>query len=283
MKHGMQNTDQVLIGTVSDASNVQTKGLLNQSQEDFLSHLSSSIHFQPVRQTSSQQEDALSLEGLGGLKVTALALELLARRENQKHNSHLEKMSAVQNKVGFVAAAKTYLAPTVKFLSPEYRRRLSRLKAVETVVSDKHIFLWASLLESPAIGALIFEADFTPGPKTNWGLLPTLVNSHCREYDFMDFSASFSFEKLGLPNSDRDLTLDFLTTNTLCAYWISRKAAAAALTHVGRKPWLRAIGADFLLNSVNNRPGPWRSYLVRDPVVGHLSMKDRSKTTIGTM
>jgi len=277
-------TGRIVLGTVSDSSNEETKGTLSLSQSRYLSFLQSELGNDVVCCKATHQDSTLREDGLCGTAGTSLMLELLARHENRKHTATYKgKYLNPHHSSGLRSWISAFLPPLLKFPSAQFRKQLRQLKAVETVVSDKHIFLWTSIIESGAIGGIIFESDFEPGPRKHWSALPLEISRHSEEYDYIDFSASFSFEKLGLPPSASHLSLEILTTNTLCAYWISRRAAIAALSAVSRRPWLRAIGSDFLLNCINDKGGQWRSLLHSSPIVGHASMKNRSKSTIGTL
>ena len=277
-------SQRIVLGIITDSSNPQTKGELNPEQTQFLGYLQSEVGYEVVLQKASHQDKTIRTEGLAGPKVISLLLELFSRQQNLTHTARFKKANTKQRfSARSIEMMRTFLPPVLKFARADYRHQLTRLKAIETVVSDKHIYLWTSIVETSAVGGIIFESDFVPGPKIGWGRLSSAVTAQAHQYDYIDFSGSFTLEKLGLEPSEDGLSVDFLTTNTLCAYWISREAASAALSLVARRPWLRAIGADFLLNSVNGVGGPWRSFLVSKPVVGHRSMTNRSKTTIGTI
>lgn len=282
-KSQILNSERVVLGSITDNSNPRTSGALNRQQTLYLAYLQSKIDYEVVLQQASHQDEDIRMEGLAGPGITVLALELLSRLQNLSHTAQFKKETQQRFSERFGEMVRAFLPPILKFARRDYRHQLRRLKAIETVVSDKHIFLWTTIVESSATGGIIFEADFDPGPKASWSRLVNLVSAQAREYDYIDFSGSFTLEKLGFGSREDGLSVDFMTTNTLCAYWISRKAAKAALSLVARRPWLRAIGADFLLNSVNTIEGPWRSFLVARPIVGHGSMANRSKTTIGTI
>lgn len=275
---------RIVLGTVTDSSNPHTNGELSREQTQYLGYLQSELNYEVVVQRVSHQDKNLRKSGLAGPKIISLVLELVSRHQNLAHTARFkEGNTAISFWARPMEMARSFLPPVLKFARKDYQLQLSSLKAIETVVSDKHIFLWTSIVESSAVGGVIFEADFDPGPRGAWRRLATLVATQAHKYDYIDFSGSFTLEKLGLGRSEDGLSVNFLTTNTLCAYWISHAAASAALSLVAQRPWLRAIGADFLLNSVNNIEGPWRSFLVAKPVVGHRSMTNRSQTTIGTL
>lgn len=275
---------RILLGTISDSSNEATMGALTKRQADYLAFIKSKLGDDVTVRNVSYQDTSIREEGLSGGAGFSLYFELLARHENRKHSATYKRKYSAANKPPTIRTwISTFLPPLLKFQSAHYRKRLRQLKAVETVVSDKHIFLWTSIVEAGATGGIIFESDFEPGPRKGWDSLPSEIARHSQDYDYIDFSASFSLEKLGLPPAEDYLSLEILTTNTLCAYWISRRAAAAALAAVSRRPWLRAIGSDFLLNSINHRDARWRSLLFSVPVIGHASMKNRAKSTIGTI
>jgi len=275
---------RIVLGVITDSSNPHTNGELSLEQTQYLGYLETEVGYQVELQRVSHQDKTIRTEGLAGPKIISLLLELVSRHQNLTHTARFKRANTERRfSSRSIEMMRTFLPPVLKFARTNYRHQLTRLKAIETVVSDKHIYLWTSIVEESAVGGIIFESDFDPGPRVGWGRLSSAVKAQAKQHDYIDFSGSFTLEKLGLGPSEDDLSVDFLTTNTLCAYWISREAASAALSLVARRPWLRAIGADFLLNSVNSVGGPWRSFLVSKPVVGHRSMTNRSKTTIGTI
>lgn len=273
----------LLIGAITDSSNPLTKGDLARTQWEYLRDLESNLQYRVKVRQASYQHPSARHEGLVGSALWPLYAELLARRENSLHEARYKATLSAQPSKSFRKRAMSLLTPLVRYSSRRFRSELSRLKAIETIVSDKHIFLWTSIVETGAVGGLIFEADFDPGPRSRWQDVPAFVHRDSPHYDYIDFSASFTFEKLGLGTSEGPLSLNFLTTNTLCAYWISKRAAEEALRVLAQRPWLRTIGADFLLNAINSPESELRSLLLSTPLIRHASISDRSKSTIGTL
>jgi hypothetical protein len=275
--------ERILIGFISDESNGETRGELTSEQKRYLNYLQESLGCEVVRRSSSYQNQHLRSEGLGGWRLVVLALELLTRLENLKHTRKFKSPLSSAKRFGLKTWLRVLIPPILKFCSRSFRNRLSSLKAVETVVSDKHAYLWTSVVAERADGGIIFEADFDPGPRKDWRLLPEILLEHGMSFDYIDFSGSFTFKELGLPHGEDKLDLNFMTTNTLCAYWISRKASKGLVDLLAREPWIRTIGADFLVNRLNSSKVPWRSLLLANPVITHVSMGNRKKTTIGTV
>jgi hypothetical protein len=142
----------------------------------------------------------------------------------------------------------------------KYRRGATwkRNSFVETVVTDKHIRAWCAFLETDCDFLICFEDDAVfkdDSSQRVTDLLDTLSRRHPDQLVYVDLAGGCRFDELKI---DRlELTRDHLfrfyskpVTNTACAYLMSRPLVMSFQELVTRRPWLRLIGIDWMMNKL---------------------------------
>lgn len=130
--------------------------------------------------------------------------------------------------------------------------------AIEVMVTEKHVRAWGRFLDSGADFIIIFEddavfkEDSVQRIKELLGLV-TQRNLDARVY--VDLAGGCKLEELNIDNleSSHDAFFKFYSkpvTNTACAYLMSRELVVDFYSILTRRPWLRLIGIDWMMNSL---------------------------------
>lgn len=133
-----------------------------------------------------------------------------------------------------------------------------RSSAIEMIVTDKHIRAWATFLDTDADFLICFEDDAVFGDDsilriTN--LLDTLAHKNPSGLVYVDLAGGCRLEELKIDKleSGRDASFRYYSkpvTNTACAYLMSRPLVACFHDKLIRRPWLRLIGIDWMMNKL---------------------------------
>jgi hypothetical protein len=133
-----------------------------------------------------------------------------------------------------------------------------RTSAIEMNLTDKHIRAWGKFVDTDASYLIVFEDDVMfkddSIEKLN-NLLKTLSGNNLNKACYVDLAGGYQIADLlvdSLEESRNRLYRRFRKpiTNTTCAYLINRQLAAIFLEILTQKPWLRLIGADWLINTL---------------------------------
>jgi hypothetical protein len=142
-------------------------------------------------------------------------------------------------------------------------------------LSLKHLHIWNSVLHSGAAGALVFEDDFVVTSEADHQVMSNLLSKYLGQTDFIDLAGGFKRKAIGLPAAPgEDLQLEFIASNTTCAYFISRDACATLFDIIHSDSSAKYFGSDWLLNAVNDRllgaksVHPWRLPYVHGSLKG---------------
>lgn len=133
-----------------------------------------------------------------------------------------------------------------------------RSSAIEVVVTDKHIRAWAAFLETGADFLICFEDDAVFKDDSNQrvaDLLDTLSRRNLDSPAYVDLAGGCRLEELWIAKLEAGQDAYFrhyskLVTNTACAYLMSRPLVTTFHEILTRRPWLRLIGIDWLMNKL---------------------------------
>jgi GR25 family glycosyltransferase involved in LPS biosynthesis len=125
-------------------------------------------------------------------------------------------------------------------------------------VTDKHIRAWSAFLESDADYLLCCEDDVIfkedSVQRVN-DLLEMLIRRQGDAPIYIDLAGGCRFDEIKIDALEvgRDASFRFYSkpvTNTACAYLMSRSLVVAFHEILTRKPWLRLIGVDWMMNKL---------------------------------
>jgi hypothetical protein len=129
---------------------------------------------------------------------------------------------------------------------------------VETILTDKHIRAWNTFIETGCDYLVCFEDDaiFSDDSDERLGdLMDALSNKGLKHLVYVDLAGGCELA---------DLRISFLETrrgdgfryyskpltNTTCAYSLSKPLVSLFLLHLIRRPWLRLITIDWMINKL---------------------------------
>jgi GR25 family glycosyltransferase involved in LPS biosynthesis len=133
-----------------------------------------------------------------------------------------------------------------------------RNSAIEVTVTEKHIRAWGSFLDSGADFLICFEDDAVfrddSVPRIE-KLLRLFAQGNLDARIYVDLAGGCKREELRIDDleSSQDAFFKFYSkpvTNTACAYVMSRELVIAFHSVLTRKPWLRLMGIDWMMNSL---------------------------------
>ena len=128
--------------------------------------------------------------------------------------------------------------------------------AIELMVTEKHIRAWGRFLDTGADFMICFEDDAVfkddSVQKLN-SLLNTLSNDCQNSACYIDLGGGCALSDLmiGCLEKNRDEFYRYYSkpvTNTACAYLMNRQLVASFHAILTKRPWLRLIGIDWMMN-----------------------------------
>ena len=133
-----------------------------------------------------------------------------------------------------------------------------RNSAIEVAVTDKHIRAWFHFLDSDADYLIVFEDDVVfkdDSAVRVKELLNKLSKSHLNKSSYVDLGGGCSLADLMIDRleTSKDESYRYYkkpVTNTACSYLMSRELVTAFCTTLTRRPWLRLMGVDWMMNSL---------------------------------
>jgi len=128
----------------------------------------------------------------------------------------------------------------------------------ETVLAENHIEAWSAFLAVGADFMICFEDDTIFKEDSSQRVIELLENLSRRSPDspvYVDLAGGCKLEALKIDNLEigRDSSFRFYSkpvTNTTCCYLMNRPLANFFIEMVAKKPQLRLIGADWLMNKL---------------------------------
>ena len=136
--------------------------------------------------------------------------------------------------------------------------RWKRYSAIEVAVTDKHIRAWSHFLDSDSDYLIVFEDDVVFKDDSAFRLnelLNTLSKNYPNKACYADLGggcklADLMIDRLETSQDESYRYYKKPVTNTACAYLMSRELVAVFIATLTRKPWLRLVGVDWLMNSL---------------------------------
>jgi hypothetical protein len=155
-------------------------------------------------------------------------------------------------RVFFKNAIKKYASPS------EATFRWMRNSQIETIVTDKHIRIWQQFLDTDMRYLVVFEDDavFKDDSIKRFSALHqrlSLINQDVPIY--IDLGGGCTVDQLAVSKLESRQEPGFRhykkpTTNTACAYMLNRATVKLFVQHLVRRPWLRLIGIDWMMNKL---------------------------------
>lgn len=134
----------------------------------------------------------------------------------------------------------------------------NRKSFIETILTDKHIRAWNAFIETGCEYLVCFEDDAIFEDKSKQklsALIDILVEKYPNQHVYVDLAGGCDFnpssidqlrlfEKNGFVHYSKGLT------NTSCVYLLSRSLVLEFLNEIVRRPDLRLIGVDWMMNKL---------------------------------
>jgi hypothetical protein len=128
--------------------------------------------------------------------------------------------------------------------------------AVEIVLTDKHIRAWQIFLDMGGDYLICFEDDAVfkdDSIQRVYNLLDFTSRSNENKSTYIDLAGGCNFKdfELNKLETHRDDSFKYYNkpiTNTACVYLLSRPLVDRFVDLLLKKPWLRFIGADWMMN-----------------------------------
>jgi GR25 family glycosyltransferase involved in LPS biosynthesis len=133
-----------------------------------------------------------------------------------------------------------------------------RNSCIEMFVSDKHIRAWTAFLEKGSDCLICFEDDAvfrSDSIQRLMALLDELSPSQLDRPLYVDLAGGCSLDALSIQNLEESWDGSFRryskpVTNTACAYLLSKPLVAMFVETITRRPWVRLIGIDWMMNKL---------------------------------
>lgn len=248
----------IAIGLVHN-NNSERNQYLFPALEGLVASLSSS---RSVARLEASAQPPVEPHGLKMALARDLAYFVLARQWSIYRG--LEVKSAIRASRVFIKNAwKKYVPPR------EEAKRWMRNSHIETIVTDKHIRIWQCFLESDLQYLLVFEDDVVFRDDSDvsiQNLLTRLDQLPAGQLAYVDLAGGCKLDDLAISNLESAKDAHFRhyarpTTNTACAYLINRELAQRFCKLLLRRPWLRLIGIDWMMNKL---------FMLINPAVGEI-------------
>ena len=140
--------------------------------------------------------------------------------------------------------------------NPNISKKWLKSCAIEMIVTDKHIRAFANALENKADYLLVFEDDAVFKDDSINKLLDLLKELDTdKKPTYIDLAGGCDFDDLGIDKIESKRNEKFRyyskpVTNTACCYLVNQKQLEQFNYFLTRKPTLRYIGIDWLLNKL---------------------------------
>ena len=209
----------LVLATIQNSSLFNERATtLTDQQSELLDKVESELlrNFDAKRTTVSYQGLDVLERRFGTFWGSSLWAQLLANIQQTRHRAFVDDQvgQSWTTREKISNYGRSIAALIYKSAKPKFRKSLDRLKVIETLLSDKHIYLWTYLVEQGAQGALILEDDFAPHEDFTSGDISEVISNSVGSFDYVNLSRSFTFQKLGLPPQEEDYILDFIKTST---------------------------------------------------------------------
>jgi len=166
----------------------------------------------------------------------------------------LKPLSLPRDIVGFIKGSSIKYIVERNTVGASWKRS----SAIEATVTDKHIRAWGRFLDAGADFLVCFEDDAVykddSVQKMN-ELFDALRRKNIGAPLYVDLAGGCKLDELKIGNLEtgQDDSFKFYSkpvTNTACAYLMSRPLVECFHAILTRRPWLRLIGIDWMMNSL---------------------------------
>lgn len=166
----------------------------------------------------------------------------------------LKPLNLVRDVVGFLKCSFIKYAAKRNGIGAQWKRN----SAIEVTVTEKHVRAWGRFLDTDADFLICFEDDAVfkddSVQKIN-ELLDMLSRRNLDTPIYVDLAGGCMLDELKIGNLEtgQDACFRFYSkpvTNTACAYLMSRQLVAVFHSTLTRRPWLRLIGIDWMMNGL---------------------------------
>lgn len=166
----------------------------------------------------------------------------------------LKPLTLLRDFVGFVKGAFIKYVVERNSIGAFWRRN----SAIEVIVTEKHVRAWGRFLDSGADFLLCFEDDAVfkdDSVQRIKDLLGILSQRNPGTRIYVDLAGGCKLDELKIVNLETGQDASFKhyskpVTNTACGYLMNRQLAVAFHSILTRRPWLRLIGIDWMMNSL---------------------------------
>ena len=166
----------------------------------------------------------------------------------------LKPLTLVRDIVGFLKGSIIKYIVERKSMGASWQKN----SAIEVILTEKHIRAWGRFLDSGADFLICFEDDAVfkdDSVQRIRDLLGLLTQRKLDSRSYVDLAGGCKLDELRIDNleSSQDTSFRFYSkpvTNTACAYFISRPLVSTFHATLTRRPWLRLLGADWMMNSL---------------------------------
>ncbi len=130
--------------------------------------------------------------------------------------------------------------------------------AIEVMVTSKHVRAWGEFLDTDADFLICFEDDAVfrdDSVKKLNNLMTALDEKHTNTPCYIDLGGGCQLSdlKIGRLEESQDESYRYYSkpvTNTACSYLMNRQLVVTFYTILTKRPWLRLIGIDWMMNSL---------------------------------
>lgn len=251
--------------------------LIHNHNENRLAAIRPSIHRIVEELAATVSEHAWQV-ALATSPLTVLRLLRANRQHERMHRRHLRFRGSPRPRSTLLPALST---ATKSLLRGD---RLARYRGalIEQLLTDKHIRVWTTFLDSDAEVLMVLEDDAVFHADSLDGLIaliqrlgPTITHPI-----YVDIAGGFPLRKIvdsriGAAAWPGVTEFPMPFTNTTCAYLATRSLVAAMLEHVTWDGELRSMGPDWLINELMMRchqDEPILSFHTDPPVLSHGSL-----------
>jgi len=186
----------------------------------------------------------------------AFVRDVMYRRLDREWHRYrlLKPLSLARDIVGFLKGSFIKYILERKSTAASWKRNGS----IEVMVTEKHIRAWGGFLDCDADYLICFEDDTVfkdNSIQRIMDLLRQLAQENADARIYVDLAGGCNLDELRIDNLEQSQGGLFRhyskpVTNTACAYLMIRQLVVAFYSNLTRRPWLRLIGIDWMMNSV---------------------------------
>lgn len=165
--------------------------------------------------------------------------------------------------------------------STKKRPQLVSLLHTQRAVTRKHAHVWLSFVNSDADRLIVVEDDFVFDGDSSLRRLVVLLEAKGDDFDFIDLAGGIPPEKLGIVGNEADdIEVEFVLTNTTCAYTLNQRLAGALVAMISNDLKKVNLGTDFLPLALNETGFRGRSLLPSELPFSHGSLTGVVRSSI---